>query len=238
MTDVVRKLPEIEATRGNVRTELLEFFENEVPEYFWTVRASENHHPPDERELRGTWLHTKRVFTAYTTLEGSFRAMSRLSTYEANCARAAVLLHDAFKYGREPNDMTEDFHDYADGELAHLPEYTQPDHDTVMASYIRDETDFPEAVAQCVACHGGSNGWYGHEGPEPFDSKTLLVHLADVFASNRTSRIPVYDPDGLFADHICWSPEGSEDLADESSASISGALRILDGEWFEEIGDF
>lgn len=190
-----RRLPEIDGVRGDVQDEVISAFITDIPEYFWLARSSESHHPPDERGLCGTWIHVKRVFTAYTMLERTFRAMSRISSFEANCARAAILLHDGFKYGREPQqDDTEDYHEYGGGHLRHIPEYTDTAHDVLMAEYVRTETDMPEEVAHAIECHGGSPDWFGHDGPRPDDDLTLIVHLADLLASNANHRIPVYEP--------------------------------------------
>lgn len=182
-TDEVRdRLPEIWFVSGKPREELVRMFKEDVPGYFWTARASESHHPPDERGLGGVWLHTKRVFVAYSILERSFRAMSAFDQMEANCARAAVLLHDAFKYSEPPHELDE------------LPEHTEPEHDVWMAEHVREETSMPDAVADCIEAHGGSQSWNSHSGPTPRSDLELCVHLADLIASWSVHQLPVYDP--------------------------------------------
>lgn len=199
-SEVAERLPEIASLKGHVRDEVARAFAEDVPEYFWIARASENHHPPDERGLGGVWLHTKRVYTTFRMLEPTYRAMSAMDAYEANCARAAVLLHDAFKYGQHPEEIEngdepdEDHHAYADGVLSHLPEYTYTGHDLSMAGYVRDSTDLPEEVARCVAAHGGSPDWYSHDGPGPSNDLEMAVHTADLIASNSNHRLPVWEP--------------------------------------------
>lgn len=192
------RLPEIESVDGRVQSELVEMFTERVPPSFWIARSSEEYHPPDERQLGGLWLHTKRVYTAYRMLEPTYRAMSAFGEYQANCARAAVLLHDGFKYGMQPMPDTaesnDDDHPYADGMLKHLPQYTQTSHDIDMASYLRSETAMPEEVARCVAAHGGSPDWYSHDGPKPSDDLEMIVHTADVLASSQHNRLPVWEP--------------------------------------------
>lgn len=198
---LLARLPEIDSIDGRVRDEVVRVFMEDIPPYFWIARASKNHHPADERELGGCWLHTKRVYTAYRMLEPTHRSMSAIDEYQANCARAAVLLHDAFKYGMQPAQVTvdhdradEDTHEYADGVLSHLPAYTDTSHDVKMASYIRSETTLPEEVARAVESHGGSPDWYGHDGPRPSDDLEMVVHTADVLASNQHHRLPVWEP--------------------------------------------
>jgi hypothetical protein len=131
-------------------------------------------------------------------LEPTYRAMSAFDAYQANCARAAVLLHDAFKYGMQPRPdpdrEVDDAHPYADGVLDHLPEYTQTSHDIDMATYLRNDTEMPEEVARCVAAHGGSPDWYSHDGPRPSDDLEMVVHTADVIASSQHHRLPVWEP--------------------------------------------
>jgi len=197
---VAERLPEIESIDGRMQMKVARVFAEEIPEYFWIARSSENHHPPDERTLGGLFLHTKRVYTAYRMLEPTYRAMSAIDAYDANCARAAVLLHDGFKYGQHPAEVEtgdepdEDHHEYADGVLSDLPEYTDTRHDLKMADFIRSETSLPEEVARCVASHGGSPDWYSHDGPSPSDDLEMLVHTADMLASNSNHRLPVWGP--------------------------------------------
>lgn len=214
---VRERLPEIHGTRGAVQSELVRVFAEDVPPEFWVVRASASHHPPDERGLGGLWLHTKRVFTAYRMLEPTFRATSAISAFEANCARAAVLLHDAFKYGRDPASTTieaddADGHDYADGILDHVPAYTDRGHDVAMGEYVRIETEMPDEVARCIECHGGPVDWYGHEGPGPSDDLTLLVHLSDLVASNSEHRLPVHGIHDVLGRMVGDAPAVSDEM--------------------------
>lgn len=192
--EVRRRLPEVDALRGDVRDEVIRIFMYDVPAYFWIARASKSYHPPDERACGGLWLHTKRVFTAYRVLERSFRAMSDISSYEANCARAAVLLHDGFTYGIQPMVGGDDEHPYAKGYLDHLPAYGESDHDVQMARHIREHTSLPDEVANAVESHGGSADWLSHEGPSPRTPIQRLVHFADLFASNPEYQLPVLTP--------------------------------------------
>lgn len=189
-----RILPEVQSIRGSMRSEVVRVLTEDVPPYFWMVRASESHHCADEQGLGGLVLHTKRVFTSYSILERTYRAMA-IDSFEANCARAAVLLHDGFKYGRAcSGDFgdDDDYHEYADGSLSHLPEHTVTDHDIQMAEHVRSNTSLPDEVARCIESHGGSPDWYSHDGPKPSDDLEMLVHSADVFAANELFRVPVH----------------------------------------------
>lgn len=215
--ELLKRLPELSALRGNVRDETIRIFMEDVPGYFWVARAAEKYHPPDERGLGGLWLHTKRTFFALTVLERSFRAMSTIDSMEANCARAAILLHDVFKYGVEPdNDDEEDYHEYANGYLSHLERSNQR-HDLDMAEHIRENSDLPDQVAQCVETHGGSASWFSHEGPTPRNDLQLMHHLADLNASHQENEMPV------------WRPHH------EMQMMTGGVKKIQDEEWLEEL---
>lgn len=182
-SEAERRLPEIEFLHGTVRDETRRIFEEDVPDQFWVAPAAVNHHPPDERGDGGLWLHCKRVFFAFTVIEPTFRAMNAFDQMEANCARAATLLHDAFKYGVD-TQMPDESGKYPFEEA----------HDVLMAEYVRTETDLPERVAECVETHGGSPSWSAHSGPGPHDDLTLAHHLADMMASSEHYGLPVYEP--------------------------------------------
>ena len=219
--EVQNRLPEIEHIDGQTRIEVERAFVRDIPPEFWIVRASENHHAPDERGLGGTWLHTKRVFFAFTVLESTFRELGTITSYESNCARAACLLHDGFKYGRYPElvDTDEtDGHEYANGVLEKIPSHTQTNHDVLMADYVRSETNLPEEVAHAIECHGGSTSWGSHDGPSPDNDMTLAVHLADLIASNSEYRLPVLDPHSALEHNIDDLPSvESKDLSTSDS---------------------
>lgn len=193
--NVTEQLPEITVLRGNVRSETERLFEEKVPEYFWTARAARSYHHPSERGAGGLLLHTKRAFFAWTVLEPTFRTMGGIDQMEAECARSAILLHDAFKYGPKgvEEDPDDDKHQYADGVLAHLPS-SNASHDVQMAEIVRNESDLPDRVADCIETHGGSERWNtSHSGPKPYDDLTLAHHLSDLFASRQEYALPVYD---------------------------------------------
>jgi len=198
---VCRFLPEVQTIDGRIGAETCRVIAEDVPSCVWVARSSESHHPPDERGCGGLWLHTKRVFTAWTMLDNTFEALGVIDGYESNCARSAVLLHDMFKYGRTPAEVVvdedraeSDTHEYADGHLSHLPAYTDSAHDVQMAEFVRTRTVLPEEVAECIEAHGGSTDWASHAGRSPSNDLELGVHLADVIASNPNHRLPVIDP--------------------------------------------
>ncbi len=193
------RLPEINTLTGDVKEHVIGMFIDMVPPYFWLARASESYHTADERGLGGLWLHTKRVYAAYRMMEPTYQALGLLDDFEQNCARAAVLLHDGYKYGgrgmsggeKRQDDAA---HGYADGLLEDLPAHTVRDHDEKMANKIRKWSDLPDDVARIVETHGGSTEWASHAGPSPRNDVELLVHLADMLAADDSSRTPVYEP--------------------------------------------
>lgn len=222
---VFELLPEVVTISGQLQDVVVESIAEDVPNYFWVARSSASYHPSDERGLCGLLLHTKRVYTAYRILERSYRALSAIDAYEANCGRAAVLLHDGFKYGRNPENVVidedrrdQDTHEYANGALSQLPAGTDPAHDRKMAQYIRDHSAYPEEVARCVEAHGGSTDWYSHEGPSPRDDLEMLVHTADLIASSDQYRLPV------------WRPH------EEMVSKIGQDVPVLDDDWVLDDG--
>lgn len=192
--EVVRRLPEVDAIKGNLRTEMIDIFMNDVPDYFWLVRASKSHHPPDERGLGGLWLHTKRAFFAWTVVEPTMREMSVVDTFEANCARCAILLHDSFKYdSKEEREVEEEAHAYLDEECVediNIPSGSSSDHGEVAAEFVLEETDLPPEVADLIISHDGA--WF--DGRSPNSWFEMAHHFADAFASNDKYRLPVAAP--------------------------------------------
>jgi hypothetical protein len=186
-------LPEIRVLPDGqgVRDEVTRIFLEDVPEYFWTVRASSNHHPVEHRGLHGLYIHSKRNFTAYTSMAASLEASGVLDRPEYVFGTVASLVHDAFKYG-DPAGFTQNLtlpdraetepqnhHPYAEG-LEGVPEYSEGDHDMVTAAYLRSDTCLPESVAECVESHQG-NGW--GRGPGPTAWMEWSHHMADVASS-------------------------------------------------------
>lgn len=204
-----RWLPEVQTIRGKVGNEVESVFVNGAPNYFWYVRASRTHHPPDHRGTHGLILHTKRAFHAYTVLEGTYRAHSLMDQFEANCGRAAILLHDLFKFG-DPNeaDPELDEHDYCDHpSLTGIPSGATSDHDIVCAEWVRSETDLPEEVAGCIETH---NGQY-YDGPSPRSQLELCIHQADMIASNEAMARGIYDAPQEMIDDFDPMIVGGED---------------------------
>lgn len=170
------RLPEIlEINDKKLRFQVLDIFEDLCPAYFWTAPASFNHHQPEHREYRGLWLHTKRAFSAYEGLIDSPVEQGHVTEYEADCGRAAILLHDLWKQGRtEVGSGT-----------------THGDHDKELAKYLRKNTDLPLKAVKCVDTHNGP--WY--DGMSPITELEKVHHYADMIASRETMKgIEVLEP--------------------------------------------
>jgi hypothetical protein len=203
--ELEQRLPELTTLDGTLRTETDRVFRERVPDHFWYTRASLSYHPPDERKAGGLWLHTKRVYTAYRMLEPTFRTLSRISQYEANCGRVAVLLHDALKYGGETDTSVpdEDGHTYHPDIPSSVPAYTCSEHDTEMCQYVQEQTELPPTVHWAISSHGGSTSWNTtHSGPPPASDIEMIVHLADIIASSEWHRLPVWRPHELLCENI------------------------------------
>jgi hypothetical protein len=194
------RLPELNLIRGQLQHRTAEAFLDGCPAYFWWVRASSSHHPEDERGAGGLWLHVRRSFTAWLTIERPLREMSIISQYEANCARSAILLHDLFKYGL-PNASYPDEelgHDYLDEsnldtcDHESVPSYALDDHDEICANWLDANTAVPDAVIRCVRTHNG--GWY--DGPSPDSMLEIGHHLADYLSAQPHNPYPIIEAVG------------------------------------------
>lgn len=168
--EMLQRFPEINyINNDDTRQHTIDALVELAPEYFWEIPAATtyNHHNPYACNKHGLWIHTKMVFTAYQRLVDSFVSMDRITKEEADLGRAACLLHDIFKNGRDDEDWREK------GALR--------DHDLLAAEAIEEETPLDERVSVAIAEHMGP--WY--DGPEPSNDLSLLVHMADMIASSK-----------------------------------------------------
>lgn len=145
----------------------------EIPDYFWEAPAtsSSEYHNKFARGEHGLWIHVLMTATALEGVVDSYVEQGRLEESEVDFARAAVLLHDGWKYG--------DSWDPGDGAAS--------DHDLRAAAELR-ERGFPEPVVDAVAAHMGP--WY--DGPEPSTALEQVVHQADMMGSRRHVTPVVY----------------------------------------------
>jgi len=167
--------------------------EEVVPDYFWYVPASSSGktHPEDHRGCHGLVLHTKRSFTAFEEFARARKEQGKIADWEWNCGRAAILLHDSFKYGglrpavqQAVIDRLQD-----DGELPRGV-YTVSNHDVLAAEVVAEVLDVPQEVVGCIASHNGP--WY--EGPAPRTELEQLHFDADYAASRESALYGVYKP--------------------------------------------
>lgn len=178
--EVRRRFPEVSCINDDeVREQTIDAIARGVPEYFWHVPAtgSGKYHNPFSRHKHGLWIHVKMVFSAYERFVNSFEQMDLITAYEADCGRAAVLLHDMLKYG----------HEYSSGDSS------VSNHDKLGAHWLTHNTPLDPAVIACVDSHNGK--WYDGMTPryqeEPLE---ILVHMADMAASTKNGTWGVYEP--------------------------------------------
>lgn len=175
--EVERRLPEVGLIEDEeIREQTISAIGRGVPDYFWDVPATSSgrYHNPFSRRKHGLWIHTKMVFTVYERQVRSFVEMGLITETEEDLGRAAVLLHDALKYG----------HSYEDGDS------TVTNHDNLMGHWVRHNTELPNEVARCIECHNGS--WY--DGPTPETDLEQLVHECDMAASTKNITVGVWKP--------------------------------------------
>lgn len=177
--ELVRRFPEVNDIRDpDIQQEVEKVLCHDLPEYFWKVPASSTgkYHPKDHNQEHGLWIHTKRAFTAFERLARSYDNQGKISRYEQDCGRAAILLHDMFKYGKPPERQ----------------EHTISDHDVLAARFLERNTDLPEEVIGCVASHNGPSGW--GEGKAPETELEQIHHLADMIASDSNGYFKIKQP--------------------------------------------
>lgn len=175
--ELLQRLPEIERIEDEeLREDTLDALRRILPPYFWSAPATRNgyYHNPLTRNKRGLWLHTKMAFTAYERMVRSYVSQGLLTDYEADVGRAAVLLHDALKYGTKYG----------------IDKDTLDNADKLTGQWIRRNTELPDAVAKCVERHQGDWG----SGPAPDDHLEQLVHQSDMLASSKNVTLGVLDP--------------------------------------------
>lgn len=163
--EVLKRFPEInEIDDAHLRIHTTTALQRLCPEYFWEVPGSSSgkYHPEDHREEMGLWLHTKRAFTQFERLSSSYVQQGKITEQGRDYGRAAILLHDMFKYGW-PKE-----------------EHTVRDHDVIAAEKLREFGDIPEDVIGCVVSHNGP--WYA--GREPETDLEQVHHLADMSSSD------------------------------------------------------
>ena len=175
--EVRRRLPEVDAIYDDeVREATIDYFLNCCPDYFWERPASATgkYHPPTESEKHGTWLHTKRVFAAYSNLSESYAEMQVITEHKRNCGKAAALIHDTFNYGwpSENRDMT------------------SSEHDVIAAAVANYVGDLPEETVHLVHSHMGPWG----EGKTPETEHERLFHMSDMSSADRNHEPAVYYP--------------------------------------------
>lgn len=176
--EIIRRFPEIELINDDdIRQDTLDALVKLTPDYFWNIPAAttyKNHNPYCCGE-KGLWIHTKMVFTAYERLVDSFEGQNFITEREADLGRAACLLHDIHKNGSNDDD----------GDTGALY-----DHDLIAAEAIEEQTTLDESVAIAIAEHMGP--WY--DGPMPSNKLSLLVHCADMIASDKNITVGIYQP--------------------------------------------
>lgn len=77
----------------HIRENLLNYFNNEVENWFWVAPAAKKYHPHDERGEGGLLLHTKRAMLCGTWLIEA----NRIEPLESDYIMAAIAVHDTMK---------------------------------------------------------------------------------------------------------------------------------------------
>jgi len=164
--ELFRLLPEINLINDEtIRQHTIQTFLYGCPDYFWTRPTSStgNHHSPDESGEFGNLIHTKRVFVEYDNIVESYVEADVLTEWQADCGRAAALVHDMLKYGW-PSEQNS---------------HTTTDHDCIAGAVARHIGGLPDECARLIEAHNGP--WY--DGPTSDTQHEWLFHSADKSAS-------------------------------------------------------
>lgn len=183
-TEVIRRLPEVRTiTNERLRALTIDALRY-TPDYWWNVPASTSgkYHNPLARGKHGLWIHTKMAMTALEVLLPSWKAQGKLTEWDADCARAAVLLHDIFKQGLPENRDPSDPNDC----------HTVGNHDVIAAEWLAAHTELPAEVIGAVEAHNGPEEW--GEGKSPDSDLEQIVHMADNLASEEDGTFGVWKP--------------------------------------------
>lgn len=183
--EVRRRLPEVDRIKDDeLREQTIDAIGRGFPEYFWEVPATSSgkYHNPYARDGHGLWIHVKMASTAFERKAESYIKRNVLTRYEADCVRAALLLHDMLKYG----------HQYSDGDDV------AQNHDLMAGQWLRRNTDLPQPVIDGVEQHNGP--WYEGPTPEYGDAVPDIVHMCDMDASTANMTCGVYEPSDEIAE--------------------------------------
>lgn len=177
LEELHRRLPEIKnISDDTIRHEVEKIFLTWCPDYFWEKPASSsgNHHQVDHRGKHGLWIHTRRAAVAFERLSKSYLHQNLINEQMRDCGRAAILVHDIFKYGKPEAGNS----------------HTTKDHDKMAATFLRNKSKLPPTAIGCIESHNGA--WYKGKSPEtPIEQ---VHHLADMIASDESAYFKVEDP--------------------------------------------
>lgn len=157
-----------------------DYFENYVPDYFWTKPASSSgkYHPLIDRGEGGLVNHTCMVcYIAYEMLE----LYPNLND-ESDIIYSALLIHDSFKYGDPKNNLDHTIHEHpimSAEEFRKFYEGNNPDPDL---KYAVDK------ICDAVKSHHGK--WTTSKYsklilPTPVTELQKFVHMCDYIASRQ-----------------------------------------------------
>lgn len=163
------------AIKGFVRSVLLKSM------LFWEIPSvfSEEYNPPDEHDIGGNVLHTKRVFRLCTILSESYL----LPETDRDLVYAAALLHAITKGILMDNTPTYDeFYPYTVDRFIHAvrkeDQMNANEHESSVL-YISEVAI--AKILRIIRCHRGP--WSPIPETYPIDDLEIIVHVADHIAS-------------------------------------------------------
>jgi len=174
--ELYRLLPEVGSIYDTeLREQVEQIFIHHVPDYFWNKPSSSTgkYHATEDNTNLGIVNHTRKAFSIFMRLKDSLghkhsRRQNSLSKQQIEYAKAAILLHDTYKYGETGNQYKSDhgirakYHLHEDTELPNLPNY----------------------VLNAIHAHSGPWGTR-----QPKNKLERIVHICDMVASHSNLHI-------------------------------------------------
>jgi len=155
----------------------------DAPAYFWTAPTGSYYHPDEHGARHGLLLHTKRVASAFERFADSMITQDHFTETDADCGRAACLLHDTFKYGTPPTETGSGPHGRSD---------------VITSQYYDEEHDLDDRIINSINSHKGPWG----AGSYPTSHVQQMVHVADQIAACGYIDIGVKEPSETLRDHF------------------------------------
>lgn len=162
----------------DLRLLITKYFEDKVPEYFWTKPASSSgrHHPIIDRGDSGLVNHTKMVCLIAHEMLPLYQSLED----DMDIIYASLLIHDSFKYGLPEKNLDHTIHEHPILSAEMFREFYKENSDSKVT------VDVVNKICDAVKAHHGqwSTSKYSQVVlPKPTTDLEYYVHMCDYIAS-------------------------------------------------------